>query len=66
MEMIVYIATMKKRLLLLSTAALLFSGLSFAQTGKDADKGKAKDSTVAKKPMLKSCPGKTCGKKKAT
>jgi hypothetical protein len=55
---------MKKRLLLLSTAALLFSGLSFAQTGKDADKGKAKDSAAAKKPMPRSCPGKTCGKKK--
>ena len=51
-----------KRLLLLSTAALLFSGVSFAQTGKDG-KGKAKDSTAVKKPMP-NCPGKTCGKKK--
>jgi hypothetical protein len=55
---------MKNKLLLFTTAALLFSGVSFAQTGKDADKGKAKDSTAAKKPMPKSCPGKTCGKKK--
>ena len=56
-----------KKLFLLCTAALLFSGVSFGQT----DKGKAKDSTskttaaTAKKPMPKSCPGKTCGKKKA-
>ncbi len=56
---------MKKRIFLLSTAALLFSGLAFAQTGKDAGKGKGKDSVAAKKPMPKSCPGKTCGKKKS-
>ena len=64
-----------KKLFLLCTAALLFSGLSFGQT----DKGKAKDTTMtsatsgktpatisatAKKPMPRSCPGKTCGKKK--
>lgn len=51
---------MKNKLLLLSTAALLFSGVSFAQTGKE----KAKDTAAVKKPMPKTCPGKTCGKKK--
>ncbi|HEY4110461.1 hypothetical protein [Puia sp.] len=56
---------MKKNLLLLAMSAFLFSGVSFAQTGKDAGKRKAKDSTAAvKKPMPKQCPGKTCGKKK--
>jgi hypothetical protein len=54
---------MKKSFLLLATSAFLFSGASFAQTGKDGGKGKAKDSTAVKKPMP-SCPGKTCGKKK--
>ena len=60
---------MKKKLLLLVTSALLISGACFAQTGKDAHKVK-KDTTsvpagtaVAKKPMPKACPGKTCGKK---
>ncbi len=56
---------MKKNLLLLVTSALLFSGVSFAQTGKTADKAKAKDTTTVKKPMPKQCPGKTCGKKKS-
>ncbi len=55
---------MKRRLLLLSTAALLFSGFGFAQTGKDT-KAKAKDSTaVSKKKAPKACPGKTCEKTK--
>lgn len=53
-----------KRILLLSTAALLFSGVAFSQTGKGADKGKAKDSASVKKTMPRACPGKTCGKKK--
>jgi len=54
-----------KKLLILSTAVFLFTGLGFAQTGAGAGagKGKAKDST-SKKAMPKSCPGKTCGKKK--
>jgi hypothetical protein len=52
---------MKKKILLLSTAAFLFSGVAFAQTGKDSTKVKEK----AKKDMPKSCPGKSCGKKKA-
>ena len=54
-----------KKLLLLSTAVLLFSGASFAQTGKDG-KGKAKDSTAAVKKPMPNCPGKTCGKKKGS
>jgi hypothetical protein len=53
---------MKHRIILLFTAALLLSGLSFAQTGKDS-KGKTKDTV---KTTLKPCPGKTCGKKKST
>jgi hypothetical protein len=58
-----------KKLFLLSTAVLLFSGVSFAQTGKDG-KGKAKDnakdSTAAVKKPMPNCPGKTCGKKKSS
>ncbi|HLZ88641.1 MAG TPA: hypothetical protein VKQ52_15405 [Puia sp.] len=57
-----------KKVFLLQMAVLLFTGVSFAQTGKDADKAKAKDTTAvkaAKKPMPKACPGKTCGKKKS-
>jgi hypothetical protein len=54
---------MKKKLLLLVTSAVLFSSVSFAQTGKDGNKAKAKDSTAVKKHMPKQCPGKTCGKK---
>jgi hypothetical protein len=55
-----------KKLLLLTSCALLITGVSFAQTGKDAAGTKAKDSVAAaKKPMPKACPGKTCGKKKA-
>jgi hypothetical protein len=70
MEMIAYIVDMKKRLFLLATGVFLFTGVCFSQTGKDGarTKGKeaTKDSTVAvKKPMPKSCPGKTCGKKKS-
>jgi hypothetical protein len=52
---------MKNKVLLLSTAAFLFSGAGFAQTGKDSTSTKAKE----KKTMPKSCPGKTCGKKKS-
>jgi len=50
-----------KKMLLLATAAFLVSGVTFAQTGKDSTKVKEKE----KKTMPKSCPGKTCGKKKA-
>lgn len=52
-----------KKLFLLGTATLLFTGMTFAQTqtGKD-HKGKAKDST--RTTTMKPCPGKTCGKKK--
>jgi hypothetical protein len=50
-----------KKILLLGTTVLLFTGLSYAQTGKDG-KGKAKDST--RTGTVKPCPGKTCGKKK--
>ena len=56
---------MKRHFLLLVTSALLFTGVSFAQTGKDGGKGKSKDSTAVKKPMP-NCPGKTCGKKKGS
>jgi hypothetical protein len=52
---------MKNKLLLLATAAFLFSGVSFAQTGKDSTSAKTRE----KKSMPKSCPGKTCGKKKS-
>jgi len=57
---------MRKKILLLSTAAFLFSGLAFAQTGKDSTKvkEKAKKETPHSRPDG-SCPGKTCGKKKA-
>ena len=64
MVLITYLHSMKRRLLLLSTAALLFTGLGFAQTGKDT-KAKSKDSiSVSKKKMPKACPGKTCEKTK--
>ncbi len=52
---------MKHKIILLSTAAFLFSGLAFSQTGKDSTRVKEKE----KKVMPKSCPGKTCGKKKS-
>ncbi len=55
---------MKKKLLLLSTSALLISGVSFAQTGKDAPKAKKDSTSAAKKPMPKACPGKVCKKDK--
>ena len=59
---------MKKHFLLLATSAFLFSAVSFAQTGKDGGKGKAKDvakdSTAAVKKPMPNCPGKTCGRKK--
>jgi hypothetical protein len=51
-----------KKILFLGATVLFFSGLSFAQTGKDG-KGKAKDS-VRTAGTVKTCPGKTCGKKK--
>lgn len=55
---------MKNRIILLCTAGMLFTGLSYAQTG-NGGKGNTKDSTKTKvKPMPKSCPGKTCGKSK--
>lgn len=52
-----------KKTLLFSATILLFTSLSFAQTGKD-DKSKAKDSTKTHTTTMKPCPGKTCGKKK--
>jgi len=54
---------MKNKILLLCTAGMLFSGLSYAQTG-NGGKGNAKDSTKTKA-APKPCPGKTCGKKKS-
>ncbi len=53
---------MKNKLLILSTAAFLFSGISFAQTGKDSTSTKA---AKEKKATPKTCSGKTCGKKKS-
>jgi hypothetical protein len=60
---------MKNRILLLCTAGMLFTGLSYAQTG-DGGKGNTKDSTKTKANLksssgAKPCPGKTCGKKKS-
>jgi hypothetical protein len=60
---------MKIKILLLCTAGLLFTGLSFAQTG-NGSKGNAKDSAKVKTTLKSSsapkpCPGKTCGKKKS-
>ena len=55
---------MKKNFLLLVMSAFLFSGVGFAQTGKDAGKAKKDSAAAAKKPMPKQCPGKTCGRKK--
>ncbi|HEY4290694.1 MAG TPA: hypothetical protein VGN00_26525 [Puia sp.] len=53
---------MKNKLLILSTAAFFFSGVAFAQTGKDSTGAKT---AKEKKAMPKSCPGKSCGKKKS-
>lgn len=50
-----------KKIILLGTVSLLFAGFSFAQTGRD-NKAKAKD--TVKTSTMKSCPGKTCGRKK--
>jgi hypothetical protein len=60
---------MKNRILLLCTAGMLFTGLTYAQTG-DGGKGNTKDSTKVKSTLKSSsapkpCPGKTCGKKKS-
>jgi hypothetical protein len=63
MAVISYIRDMKNRILLLCTASMLFTGLSYAQTG-NGGKGNAKDSAKTK-PAPKPCPGKTCGKKKS-
>jgi hypothetical protein len=52
-----------KKIFLLGTTVLLFTSLSFAQTGKDG-KGNATDSTKKHTTTMKPCPGKTCGKKK--
>lgn len=47
-----------KKILILSTAAFLFSGIAFAANGeKGKDKGKKKEKTH------KTCSGKECGKK---
>jgi hypothetical protein len=52
-----------KKLLILSTVALLFSTVSFA--GGDQDKGKdKKKKTDSTKTVAKPCPGKECSKKK--
>jgi len=64
-----YIRYMKNRILLLCTASILFTGLSYAQTG-NGGKGNAKDSAKGKSTLKSSsapkpCPGKTCGKKKS-
>jgi hypothetical protein len=60
-----YIRDMKNRILLLCTASMLFTGVSFAQTG-NGGKGNTKDSTKVKSSSApKPCPGKTCGKKKS-
>lgn len=56
-----YLTVMKNKIFLLSTAAFLFSGVGFSQTGKDSTSAKAKE----KKETPKSCSGKTCGKKKS-
>lgn len=48
-----------KKVMILATAAFLFSGVAFAQTG-EKDKGRDKTKKTAAKP----CPGKHCGKKK--
>ncbi len=56
---------MKNKIILFCTAGMLFSGLSYAQTG-NGGKGNAKDSTKTKAVSTpKPCPGKTCGKKKS-
>jgi hypothetical protein len=59
-----YLTYMKNRILLLCTAGMLFSGLSYAQTGNGGT-GNTKDSTKTKSSVPKPCPGKTCGKKKS-
>nr|WP_189523670.1 hypothetical protein [Nostoc sp. PA-18-2419] len=51
-----------KKIVILSTAALLFTGLSFANEGKDKEKGK--DKPKKEKSAPKPCPGKECSKKK--
>ena len=50
-----------KKLIIFSTAALLFSGVSFAQ---EKEKGKEKPKKE-KTDTKTSCPGKECKKKKA-
>jgi len=50
-----------KKLLILSTAAFLFTGIAFA--GNGGDKGKDKKKVKAR--TTKTCPGKECGKKKS-
>jgi hypothetical protein len=52
-----------KKIFLLGTSILVLAAGTYAQTGKDG-KGKAKDSVRTTTPV-KSCPGKTCGKKKS-
>jgi len=47
-----------KKIVLFSTAALLFSSVVFANGDKGKEKGKKKEKTH------KSCPGKECGKDK--
>jgi 1,4-dihydroxy-2-naphthoate octaprenyltransferase len=59
---IINIACMKK-LIILSAATFLYTGVAFAQNGGDKDKGKDKKTTTKSAP--KACPGKECSKKKA-
>jgi len=54
-----------KKLLILSTAAFLFTGIAFAGNGGDKGKDKGKKPAKTTKTCTKSCPGKECGKKKA-
>jgi hypothetical protein len=50
-----------KKLLMLTTASFLFTGIAFAGNGGDKGKDKKKE----KPKTTKSCPGKECSKKKS-
>ncbi|MBS1660472.1 MAG: hypothetical protein JST68_05420 [Bacteroidetes bacterium] len=54
-----------KKILILSTAAVLFTGIAFAQTGKDSTAAASKVKAKKEKKMPKPCPGKTCEKEKS-
>jgi len=51
-----------KKLLILTTAAFLLTGIAFAGNGGDKGKDKKKE----KPKTTKTCPGKECGKKKTS